>query len=74
MNPIDFGGQRSKVIVTRDILYTALNSPSLLFVLKSFETDSPNLEFAHAPILLYNHLYIIQLAQAPKVRGRKGRK
>ena len=33
-----------------EILYTALNSPSLIFPLWRSETESPSLEFAHSPI------------------------
>ena len=43
------------------ILYTALNSPSLIFALLRSETDSPCLEFAHSPVFLHNPL--IKLAQ-----------
>ena len=39
-------------------VYTALNSPSLIFALKRSETDSPSLEFAHLQIFLHNPLYI----------------
>ena len=60
-----------------EILYTAFNSPSLIFSLLRSETDLPSLEFAHSPVFLHNPLYIIKLAQfkiRPQVRGRKGRK
>ena len=59
------------------LLYTGLNSPSPIFTLQSSEIDSPSLEYAQPPILLYNPLYIIQLAQfkiRPQVGGRKGQK
>ena len=46
-----------------NILYTALNSPSLIFALWRSETYSTILEFAHTPVFLYNPLYTIQLAQ-----------
>ena len=36
------------------ILYTALNSPSLIFALYKSETDSPSLEFARSHIFLHN--------------------
>ena len=45
------------------ILYTALNSPSLIFALYQSETDSPILEFAHSPISLHNPVNIIELVQ-----------
>ena len=38
------------------ILYTALNSRSLIFALWRSETDSPSLEFAHSLIFLHNPL------------------
>ena len=41
-----------------EILYTALNSPSLIFILLGAETDSPRLEFAHSQVLLHNPYYI----------------
>ena len=46
-----------------EVLYTALNSPSLIFALKRPETDSPSLAFAQSPIFFQKPLYIIQLAQ-----------
>ena len=45
------------------LLYTALNSPSLIFTQQRSKTDSPSLEFALYPNLLHYPLYIIQLAQ-----------
>ena len=45
------------------LLYTALNSPSLIFALKRCNTHSPSLEFAHSQIFLHIPLYRIQLAQ-----------
>ena len=45
------------------ILYTALNSPSLIFALYRSKTDSPSLEFAQSQIFLHNHFQIVQLAQ-----------
>ena len=44
-----------------NILYTALNSPSLIFALMTSETDSPSVEFAHFPVLSKKPLYIIPL-------------
>ena len=35
----------------QQVLYTALNSPSLIFTLLRSETDSPSLEFALSPIV-----------------------
>ena len=46
------------------ILYTALNSPSLIFALWRSETDSPSLEFSKSTIFLHNPLYIIELDNA----------
>ena len=45
------------------ILYTDLNSPSLIFALQRSETDLPSLEFAHSQVLFPNPLYRIQLDQ-----------
>ena len=44
------------------ILYTALNSPSLIFALHRSKIDSPSLKFALSSIVLYNSLCIIQFA------------
>ena len=55
-------------------LYTALNSPSLIFALYRSETDSPSLEFTHSPILVHYPLYIIQLAQFRFALGSEGEK
>ena len=49
--------------ISRQILYTALNLPSLIFALKRCETDSPGLELAHTPVFLHNPFYTIQLTQ-----------
>ena len=61
-----------------NILYTALNSPSLIFALSKSETDSPSSEFAHPSIFLHNPLHINSiLAQfwiRPQARQLKGRK
>ena len=46
-----------------DILYTAFNSPSLIFALQRSGTDSPSLEFTHHPISLHKPLYKIKLAK-----------
>ena len=47
------------------LLYTVLNSPSIIFILKRSETDLSSFEFARSPIFLYNQLYmyIIRLGQ-----------
>ena len=39
-----------------NILYTALNSPSLIFDQRRSETGSPSLEFAHTPVFFHNPL------------------
>ena len=69
---------RSKLVIMSSsvILYTALNSPSLIFALWRSEIDSPSLEFVHTQNILQNPFYTIQLAQfyiRPQVRWRKGR-
>ena len=51
-----------KVTCHNQILYTALNSPSLIFALWRSETDAPSLAFAHTQIFLHKPLYTIQLA------------
>ena len=44
------GTLTTETLNENDILYTALNSPSLIFAVWRSETDSPSLEFAHSPI------------------------
>ena len=41
-------------LIKQEVLYAALNSPSLIFAQKRSETESPRFEFAHSPVLLHN--------------------
>ena len=46
------------ILQHQQILYTALNLPSLIFALYKSDTDSPSLEFAHSPIFFtYSFTY-----------------
>ena len=59
------------------ILYTALNSPSLIFALCKSETELLSLEFALFPIFLHYPLHIIQFSQLLihlQFRGQNGQK
>ena len=57
----EIGTHENKAI--HSILYTTLNSPSLIFALETSDTDLYGLEFAHSSIFLHNPLCLIQLAQ-----------
>ena len=62
------------------VMYTALNSPCLIFVLeyRYSESDLPSFEFVKSIIFLHNRSYIIQLACLAKFKfalrseGEKG--
>ena len=54
-----------------EILYTALNLPSLISVLYKSEIDSQRLEFTPSPIFLHNPLHLIKFKIHPQVRRRK---
>ena len=54
------------------VLYKALNSPSLIFILERSETGLSSFEFTHYPLLLYNPLYTCIIQLAPNSEGEKG--
>ena len=51
------------ILNLESLLYTAMNSPSLIFTLMTSETDSLSFEFAHFLVSFKKLLFIIQLTQ-----------
>ena len=58
----------SEIGIDVHILYTALNSPSLIFALWRSEADSPSLELAHTPVFLYDPYTYTPLFNKPSFK------